>query len=91
MRDLDALVGAHVAAHRSAAEDAGATLPLPDRGAHGIVGLVRSAADHWLDQPGADDPRAALRDHLSDLVWSGLAGILATGREVDTTADVRSA
>jgi len=86
VRDLDALVGAHVAkliGHRLA--NAGVESSAAGPWGHGIVGLVRSAADHWLDQP-PPMSREALRDHLTDLAWSGLAGILAaTGRQVDTT------
>jgi AcrR family transcriptional regulator len=40
---------------------------------HGLVGLVRSAADWWLraERP---MPRADLAAHLTDLAWAGLAG-----------------
>ena len=86
VRDLDALVGAHVAKLiGQRLEDAGVDSSAAGPWGHGIVGLVRSAADHWLDQR-QPMSREALRDHLTDLAWSGLAGILAaTGREVDTT------
>jgi AcrR family transcriptional regulator len=86
VRDLDALVGAHVAKLiGQRLEGAGVDSSAAGPWGHGIVGLVRSAADHWLDQR-PPMSREALRDHLSDLAWSGLAGILAaTGREVDTT------
>ena len=42
---------------------------------HGLVGLVRSAADWWL---AADRPvlRADLAAHLTELAWAGLAGVL---------------
>jgi AcrR family transcriptional regulator len=41
---------------------------------HGLVGLVRSAADWWLraDRP---MPRAELAAHLTDLAWAGLSAI----------------
>ena len=41
---------------------------------HGLVGLVRSAADWWLR---ADRPmlRSELAAHLTDLAWAGLAGV----------------
>jgi AcrR family transcriptional regulator len=42
---------------------------------HGLVGLVRSAGDHWL---GSADPmpRAELTAHLTDLAWAGLSGVV---------------
>jgi AcrR family transcriptional regulator len=41
---------------------------------HGLVGLVRSAADWWLraDRP---MPRAELAAHLTELAWAGLSAI----------------
>ncbi|MPQ97857.1 TetR family transcriptional regulator [Modestobacter sp. I12A-02628] len=42
---------------------------------HGIVGLVRSAGDRWL-QAGRPMPRAELAAHLTDLAWSGISGVL---------------
>jgi len=44
---------------------------------HGVVGMVRSAADWWLR---ADRPmlRSELAAHLTDLAWAGLAGVVAT-------------
>ncbi|MEP6760377.1 MAG: TetR family transcriptional regulator [Sporichthyaceae bacterium] len=90
VRDLSALVGDHVATLiATRLEDAGVESSSAGPWGHGIVGLVRSAADHWLDQRSPMSlpmSRADLRDHLTDLAWSGLAGILAaTGREVDPT------
>jgi AcrR family transcriptional regulator len=43
---------------------------------HGVIGLVRSAADWWLraDRP---MPRADLAAHLTDLAWAGLSGVVA--------------
>jgi len=42
---------------------------------HGLVGLVRAAADWWLraDRP---MPRSALAAHLTDLAWSGLSAVM---------------
>jgi AcrR family transcriptional regulator len=42
---------------------------------HGVIGLVRAAADWWLraDRP---IPRAQLAAQLTDLAWSGLAGVV---------------
>jgi AcrR family transcriptional regulator len=51
---------------RLARLDAGAAEPW----GFGVVGLVKAAADRWLDQPTIS--RAALGDYLTDLVWSGL-------------------
>ena len=44
---------------------------------HGVVGLVRSAADWWLR---ADRPmlRTELAAHLTDLAWAGLSGVVTT-------------
>ena len=43
---------------------------------HGVVGLVRSAADWWLraERP---MPRGELAAHLTDLAWAGLSGVVA--------------
>ena len=42
---------------------------------HGVIGLVRAAADWWLraDRP---IPRAQLATQLTDLAWSGLSGVV---------------
>jgi AcrR family transcriptional regulator len=42
---------------------------------HGVIGLVRSAADWWLraDRP---MPRGTLAAHLTDLAWAGLSGVV---------------
>jgi AcrR family transcriptional regulator len=47
---------------------------------HGVVGLVRSAADWWLR---ADRPmlRGELAAHLTDLAWAGLAGVVTTPKK----------
>ena len=47
---------------------------------HGVVGLVRSAADWWLraERP---MPRAELAAHLTDLAWAGLSGVVARPEE----------
>ncbi|TCP49302.1 TetR family transcriptional regulator [Tamaricihabitans halophyticus] len=38
---------------------------------HGLVGMVRAAADQWLaDEPRI--PRAELAEYLTELAWSGL-------------------
>lgn len=46
--------------------------------AHGLVGMVRAAADHW-QSAGADEAAMSpeqLADHLTDLAWGGLAPAL---------------
>ena len=42
---------------------------------HGVIGLVRAAADWWLraERP---MPRAQLATHLTDLAWAGLSGVV---------------
>jgi AcrR family transcriptional regulator len=44
---------------------------------HGVVGMVRSAADWWLR---ADRPmlRSELAAHLTDLAWAGLSGVVTS-------------
>ncbi|MGN6089292.1 MAG: TetR family transcriptional regulator [Actinomycetales bacterium] len=68
----------------AAAELVGVALRRADRDAtaaqpwgHGLVGLVRAAADRWL-RDGRQIPRAELTDQLTDLAWGGLAGLLGT-------------
>jgi len=41
----------------------------------GIVGLVRAAADRWLEERTMS--RAAVVHYLTDLIWPGLAGMPA--------------
>jgi AcrR family transcriptional regulator len=52
-------------------QDAAAAAPW----GHGVVGLVRSAADWWLR---AERPmlRTELAAHLTDLAWAGLSGVV---------------
>jgi len=47
---------------------------------HGVVGLVRSAADWWLraERP---MPRGELAAHLTDLAWTGLAAVMQPSEE----------
>jgi AcrR family transcriptional regulator len=47
---------------------------------HGVVGLVRSAADWWLR---AERPmlRSELAAHLTDLAWAGLSGVVTTPKK----------
>ncbi|GEL25960.1 TetR family transcriptional regulator [Pseudonocardia sulfidoxydans NBRC 16205] len=69
--DLTTVIGDHVAVvvdeavrHSSAARTWG----------HAIVGLVRGAADDWLARPDGTT-RAELTARLTDLAWTGLAGL----------------
>jgi AcrR family transcriptional regulator len=47
---------------------------------HGVVGMVRSAADWWLR---AEHPmlRTDLAAHLTDLAWAGLSGVVTPSKE----------
>jgi AcrR family transcriptional regulator len=76
-RDLDdyaTIVGLHATAvisesMREAGQDSGAA----ELWGFGIVGLVRAAADRWLEQRTMS--RAAVVNYLTDLIWPGLAGM----------------
>jgi AcrR family transcriptional regulator len=78
-RDLDdyaTIVGVHATAvigelMRAAGQDSGAA----ELWGFGIVGLVRAAADRWLEQQTMS--RAAVVHYLTDLIWPGLAGVPA--------------
>jgi AcrR family transcriptional regulator len=79
--NLSHLVGDQAAALvavalEQAGRDPAAALPW----GHGLVGLVRSAADWWLQ---ADRPmsRTDLAAHLTDLAWAGLSGVLSRKEE----------
>jgi AcrR family transcriptional regulator len=47
---------------------------------HGVVGMVRAAADWWLS---ADRPmiRSDLAAHLTELAWAGLSGVVPHQKE----------
>ncbi|WP_369255826.1 TetR family transcriptional regulator [Geodermatophilus amargosae] len=73
---LSDLVGAEAAtlvalALERAGRDPSAAAPW----GHGLVGLVRAAADWWLrsERP---MPRADLAAHLTELAWAGLRGLV---------------
>jgi len=68
------VIGAHLAAH---GRDTGAAAPW----GHGLVGLVHAATDNWLARP-EGTTRAQLADHLTDLAWAGLSGVLPRPKEV---------
>jgi hypothetical protein len=59
-----------------AGRDPAAALPW----GHGLVGLVRSAADWWL-QADRPMPRVELAAHLTDLAWAGLSGVVSRKEE----------
>jgi AcrR family transcriptional regulator len=75
---LSALVGDQAAALTATAlEQAGRDPAAAAPWGHGLVGLVRSAGDWWL-QADRPMPRAELAAHLTDLAWAGLAGVVTT-------------
>jgi len=77
--DLVSLVGDQVAA--VIATRTGDTATAVPWG-HGIVGMVRAAADNWLARGGRGDvtamTRAQLAAHLTELAWAGLSGVTAS-------------
>lgn len=82
--NLSHLVGDEAAALvavvlEQAGRDPAAALPW----GHGLVGLVRSAADWWL-QADRPMPRVELAAHLTDLTWAGLSGVVT--RKEDSNA-----
>jgi AcrR family transcriptional regulator len=82
--DLVSLIGdqvAEVIAEQLAAAGVDAAPAVP--WGHGIVGMVRSAADNWIARP-AGMTRDQLADHLTALAWTGLSGIGA-GTEEETS------
>jgi AcrR family transcriptional regulator len=72
----DQTAGLMAAALEQAGRDPAAAVPW----SHGLVGLVRSAADWWLR---AERPvlRTQLTAHLTDLAWAGLSGVVSTSQE----------
>ena len=75
---LSDLVGAQAAAAISVTlQQAGRDPTAAAPWGHGVVGLVRSAADWWLR---AERPmlRSELAAHLTDLAWAGLSGVVTT-------------
>ncbi len=75
--NLADLVGDQAAALMAVAlEQAGRDPAAAGAWGHGLVGLVRSAADWWLR---AERPmlRTELAAHLTDLAWAGLSGVVA--------------
>jgi AcrR family transcriptional regulator len=74
--NLSDLVGAQAAALMAVAlEQAGREPAAAGAWGHGIVGLVRSAADWWLRSE-RRMLRTELTAHLTDLAWAGLSGVV---------------
>ena len=49
-----------------------------DPWALGLVGMVQSAGDWWLERRPMS--RAALTDHLTAIIWGGLSAVLEAER-----------
>jgi AcrR family transcriptional regulator len=78
---LSDLVGEQAAALVAVAlEQAGRDPAAAGPWGHGLVGLVRSAADWWL-QADRPMPRGDLAAHLTDLAWAGLSGVVTREEE----------
>jgi AcrR family transcriptional regulator len=79
--NLSDLVGEQAAAAISVALQQGGRDPAAAAPwGHGVVGLVRSAADWWLraERPMLRDELAA---HLTELAWAGLAGVVTAPKK----------
>jgi AcrR family transcriptional regulator len=73
---LSDLVGAQAAAAISVAmQQAGRDPAAAGAWGHGVVGLVRSAADWWL-RSGRPMVRTELAAQLTELAWAGLSGVV---------------
>jgi AcrR family transcriptional regulator len=84
--DYASIVGRHASAiigefMRQAGQDSGGA----DLWGFGIVGLVRSAADRWLEQQTMT--REAVVTYLTDLIWPGLARSAIAGAEGRTRSE----
>lgn len=78
---LSDLVGAQVTAAISVTLQRNGSDPAPAAPwGHGVVGMVRAAADWWLR---AERPmlRSELAAHLTDLAWAGLSGVVRSQEE----------
>jgi AcrR family transcriptional regulator len=67
-RTLAAIIGERM---RAAGLDSGGA----EAWAQGLVGMVQSAGDWWLERRPMS--RAALTDYLTTLIWGGVSGVLA--------------
>ncbi|GAB4065254.1 TetR family transcriptional regulator [Angustibacter speluncae] len=77
VRGLVAMVAEQVA---GTLEAAGVAPARATTWGHALVGMVRAAADHWIDSP-APAPRHELVDALVDLAWGGLAAAVPVTTE----------
>jgi AcrR family transcriptional regulator len=81
LADLVSLIGDQVADAIAEQLAAAGADPAPAVAwGHGVVGMVRSAADNWIARP-AGMTRDQLADHLTDLAWAGLSGVVARTEE----------
>jgi AcrR family transcriptional regulator len=81
LADLVSLIGDQVAAViaeqlRAVGIDPAPAVPW----GHGVVGMVRAAADNWVARP-SGMTRDELADHLTALAWAGLSGIVRIEKE----------
>ncbi len=87
--DYSSMLGSYISRRlgdlmREVGLDSGAAEPW----GFGLVGLVRSAGEWWLERQSMS--RQALADYLTSLVWSGFAGAYAVaGVQVDDPPPVR--
>jgi AcrR family transcriptional regulator len=87
--DYSSMLGSYISRRlgdllREVGLDSGAAEPW----GFGLVGLVRSAGEWWLERQSMS--RQALADYLTSLVWSGFAGAYAAaGVDVDDAPAVR--
>jgi AcrR family transcriptional regulator len=65
-------------------EQAGRDPAAADAWGHGLVGMVRSAADWWL-RAGRPMLRTELAVQLTDLAWAGLSGVVAPAPDMEET------
>lgn len=75
-RMLTALIGERL---RGLGQDSGGA----EAWAQGLVGMVQSAGDWWLERRTMS--RAALTDYLTALIWGGMSGVLATAPGATST------
>ena len=84
---LSELVGEQATALVALAlENAGRPTAAAEPWGHGLVGLVRSAADRWLSSP-VPMPRDELTAHLTDLAWAGLSGVVTPTTSTVTSTE----
>ena len=89
--ELARLIAEHLPAGQRRAD---AHAPATGAWAHGLVGMVRAAADHWASSP-ARPPAAVLAEQLTDLAWGGLSAVTTdrpdrTTRRTSTTSTTRA-